>query len=131
MTPEPADALKAEEDVDQSIRSTLTRTVKQFRDDQMTDRAAALTYYGLLSLFPALIAMVSLIGIFGDPQTTTQKITEIASAVGPKSATDTFRAPIESITSDRGPRVFSSLPGSASRSSRRPGTSGPSCGPPT
>ena len=33
----------------------------------MTDWAAALTYYGLLSLFPALIALVSIIGLFGDP----------------------------------------------------------------
>ena len=50
---------------------TLKRTVSEFQEDNLTDWAAALTYYGLLSLFPALIAMVSLIGIFGDPQTTT------------------------------------------------------------
>ena len=34
----------------------------------MTDWAAALTYYGLLSLFPALIALVSILGLFGDPE---------------------------------------------------------------
>ena len=33
----------------------------------MTDWAAALTYYGLLALFPALIALVSVVGLFGDP----------------------------------------------------------------
>ena len=52
----------------QSILPTLKRTVTEFMEDNLTDWAAALTYYGLLSLFPALIAMVSLIGLFGDPQ---------------------------------------------------------------
>ena len=46
---------------------TLKRTVLEFREDGMTDWAAALTYYGLLSLFPALIALVSIVGLFGDP----------------------------------------------------------------
>ncbi len=102
MTPEADDRAGAEEPLDPSVRAILARTVRRFRDDQMTDRAAALTYYGLLSLFPALISLVSLLGIFGDPQATTLKITEIVSAVGPKAATDTFQAPIDSITSNRG-----------------------------
>ena len=67
----------------------------------MTDWAAALTYYGLLSLFPALIALVSVLGLFGDPQTTTRQITEIVTQIGPSSAADTFSGPIESITSNR------------------------------
>jgi membrane protein len=41
------------------------RTVKEFRDDNLTDWAAALTYYGLLALFPALIALVSIVGLLG------------------------------------------------------------------
>ena len=68
----------------------------------MTDWAAALTYYGLLSLFPALIALVSILGIFGDPETTTAAITDIVTQIGPSSAADTFSGPIESITSNRG-----------------------------
>lgn len=78
--------------------ATLKRTVKEFREDGMTDWAASLTYYGLLSLFPALIAMVSLIGIFGDPKSTTQSLTEIITELGPSSAAETFKGPIESIT---------------------------------
>jgi len=81
---------------------TLKRTVKEFSEDNMTDWAAALTYYGLLALFPALIAMVSLVGIFGDPQSTTQKVTEIVTQIGPKSAADTFAGPIKSVTSNKG-----------------------------
>ncbi len=82
--------------------ATLKRTVTEFREDNLPDWAAALTYYGLLSLFPALIAMVSLIGIFGDPKSTTQSLTEIITELGPESAAETFSGPIESIVENRG-----------------------------
>ena len=81
--------------------ATLKRTATEFSEDNLTDWAAALTYYGLLALFPALIAMVGVIGLFGDPQSTTQKVTEIVTSIGPKSAAQTFSDPIETITSNR------------------------------
>jgi membrane protein len=81
--------------------ATLKRTFTEFSEDNMTDWAAALTYYGLLSLFPALIALVSIVGIFGDPQSTTKTITQIVSELGPSSAAQTFAKPIQSITSHR------------------------------
>ena len=68
----------------------------------MSDWAAALTYYGLLSLFPALIALVSIIGLFGDPQKTTQTITDMVTQLGPQSAAETFAGPVKSITANRG-----------------------------
>jgi membrane protein len=71
---------------------TLKRTLTEFQEDNLSDWAAALTYYGLLALFPALIAMVSLLGIFGDPQTTTAKLTEIITELGPESGAETFEA---------------------------------------
>ena len=80
----------------------LRRTVSEFRDDALTDRAAALTYYAVLSIFPALIALVSIVGLFGDPRATTDALTEIVEDVGPGSAADTFAGPIEQITSNRG-----------------------------
>src|ERR1051325_3545450 len=82
--------------------ATLKRTVSEFQEDNLTDWAAALTYYGLLSLFPALIAMVSLIGIFGDPKSTTESLTEIITDLGPASAAETFEGPIKSITESQG-----------------------------
>ena len=82
--------------------ATIKRTATEFQEDNLSDWAAALTYYGLLSLFPALIAMVSLIGIFGDPKSTTQSLTEIISEIGPASAAETFKGPIESITESSG-----------------------------
>ncbi|HSJ18227.1 MAG TPA: YihY/virulence factor BrkB family protein [Solirubrobacterales bacterium] len=81
--------------------ATLKRTATEFSEDNLTDWAAALTYYGLLSLFPALIALVSIVGLFGDPQSTTQKVTDIVTQIGPESAAQTFSGPIESITSNR------------------------------
>jgi membrane protein len=80
---------------------TLRRTVTEFMDDNLTDWAAALTYYGLLSLFPALLAITALVGLFADPDSTTRELTEIVTRIGPDTAADTFAGPIESITSNR------------------------------
>jgi membrane protein len=80
----------------------LRRTFAEFRDDGLGDWAAALTYYGLLSLFPALIALVSILGLVGDPQTTTRKVTEVITEIGPDSAAETFAGPVRSIASDQG-----------------------------
>jgi membrane protein len=82
--------------------AVLRRTVTEFQDDQLTDRAAALTYYAVLSIFPALIALVSIVGLVGDPRTTTDSLTEIVETLGPSSAAETFQGPIEQLTSNRG-----------------------------
>ena len=79
----------------------LRRTITEFSEDNLTDQAAALTYYGLLALFPALIALVSIVGLFADPQSTSQTITDIVTQVGPSSAASTFSGPIQSITSNQ------------------------------
>jgi membrane protein len=79
----------------------LRRTASEFSEDNLTDWAAALTYYGLLSMFPALIALVAIVGLFADPQATAQKITEIVTAIGPSSGAQTFEGPIKSITSNQ------------------------------
>jgi membrane protein len=86
---------------DRSKLATLKRTVSEFREDNLMDWAAALTYYSLLSLFPALIALVSIIGLFADPRAATETITDIVSEIGPETAADTFAGPIESITANR------------------------------
>ena len=52
-----------------SWRDVLKRTVKEFREDNLTDWAAALTYYGVLSLFPMLIVLVAVLGVFGQATT--------------------------------------------------------------
>ena len=80
---------------------TLKRTFKEFSEDNMTDWAASLTYYGLLSLFPALIALVSVIGLVADPTSATKTITDIVSKISPGANTETFSGPIMSITSHK------------------------------
>ena len=47
----------------------LKRTVREFREDNLTDRAAALTYYGVLAIFPAMIVLVSILGLIGESAT--------------------------------------------------------------
>jgi membrane protein len=77
---------------------TLRRSVSEFLEDGLTDWAAALTYYGLLSLFPALLVLSSLIGLFADPDAITDIVVELA----PASAADALAGPIDSITSNPG-----------------------------
>ena len=81
---------------------TLKRTAQEFQEDNLTDWAATLTYYGLLSLFPALIVLVSIVGLVGDPESTTNTLTDIVNRVGPDTAADTFEGPIEQLTESRG-----------------------------
>jgi membrane protein len=84
------------------FKPVLSATVGAFKANQLSDWAAALTYYGLLALFPAVIALVSIIGLVGDAETTTRKVTEVITEIGPDSAADTFRGPVESIATHRG-----------------------------
>lgn len=87
-------------------KAALRRTFDGFRSDQVTDLAAGLTYYAVLALFPALIALVSIVGLFGDPEATTRTIADIVSDLGPETAADTFNGPIESLTANRGTAGF-------------------------
>jgi membrane protein len=52
-----------------SWSAVLKRTVREFREDNVTDWAAALTYYGVLSIFPMLLALISVVGLIGQSAT--------------------------------------------------------------
>jgi len=79
----------------------LKRTVTEFKNDNLTDWAAALTYYTILSIFPALIALVSILGLVGQNPQTTNALLDIVNKLGPSSAVDTFRGPIESLITNK------------------------------
>src|SRR3954468_1729118 len=81
-----------------SWMGTLKRTFKEFKDDNLTDWAAALTYYAMLALFPAVIALVSILGLVIDKATITRVLTDTISSIGPSSAVDTFKKPIDQVT---------------------------------
>jgi membrane protein len=85
---------------------TLKRTAQEFQEDNLTDWAASLTYYGLLALFPALIVLVSIVGLVGDPRSTTDTLTEIVNNLGPDTAADTFAGPIRQLTESRSTAGF-------------------------
>jgi membrane protein len=82
-------------------KGTLERTFKEFKDDNLTDWAAALTYYGVLALFPALIALVSILGLVIDKATITRVLTDTISSIGPSSAVNTFKGPINQVTGNQ------------------------------
>jgi membrane protein len=85
-----------------SWAAVFKRTVREFRADNLTDWAAALTYYSILSIFPALIAFVSIVALVGQHPQTTNAILEIIDDIGPSSAVDTFRGPVETVMSNKG-----------------------------
>jgi membrane protein len=78
---------------------TIKRTVKEFSEDNLTDWAAALTYYGVLALFPALVALLSIIGLLTDPQ----KLTDALTAVVPQQSARTLTPVIEQIAGNSAP----------------------------
>jgi membrane protein len=70
----------------------LKRTVKEFNDDNLTDWAAALTYYAVLSLFPGLIVLTSALALLGD--TTTQELLKYVDQVAPGEAGELIKSSI-------------------------------------
>jgi membrane protein len=78
----------------------LKRTFKEFSDDNLTDWAAALTYYGVLAIFPALIVLVSILGLVGS--SATQPLIDNLGTVAPGPAKEIFTSAIENLQGDRG-----------------------------
>ncbi len=63
------------------------KTAREFSKDQCTDLAAALTYYAVLALFPAMIAVLSLVGLVGQGPKTAKTITDVLGQAGLSSKT--------------------------------------------
>ena len=89
----------------------LKRTVKQFGEDQLTTWAAALTYFGILSLFPMLLAMVSLLGVIGP--SATQPLLDNLGSVAPGPAKDILTNVLTSLESNQGGSLVALLIGLA------------------
>ena len=79
---------------------TLKRTFKEFSADNITDWAAALTYYSILAIFPAIIALVSIIGLLGD--SLTQPLLDNVGKLAPGPAKDILTNAITNLASNKG-----------------------------
>jgi len=88
---------------------TIKRTLKEFSEDNLTDWAAALTYYGVLALFPALIALLSIVGLLTDPV----KLSDAITAVVPQQSARTLTPVIEQIAGNTGAAGFGLILGLA------------------
>ncbi|ADT99828.1 YihY/virulence factor BrkB family protein [Mycolicibacterium gilvum] len=75
----------------------LRKTAREFTHDQCTDLAAALTYYAVLSLFPALVVVMSLLGVIGQSERTADAVLGIVDDVSPGAAVDVLREPIQQL----------------------------------
>ncbi len=84
-----------------SWKEILKRTMREFQEDNLTDWAAALTYYAVLALFPGLIVLVALLGLLGQFPDTFVALLDIVRQVGPDSAVETFEGPISSVIAEK------------------------------
>jgi membrane protein len=80
--------------------TVLKRTVKEYKADNLPDLAAALTYYGVLAIFPMLIVLVSILGLIGN--SVTQPLIDNLGKVAPGAAKQIFTSAITNIQSNQG-----------------------------
>lgn len=85
--------------------SDLKGAFARFREDEITDKAAALTYYALLSLFPALLLAVSLLGVFGQQSLIGDTVEYLRSAGMPDDTVRPISQFMESAIESRGTAV--------------------------
>ncbi len=84
--------------------STLKRAAKEFSDDKLTHWAAALTYYAVLSIFPALLVLVSILGLMGD--SAIRPLMENLETVAPGPAREIMTGALENVQQGGGSGVL-------------------------
>jgi len=83
---------------------TLKRTAKEFSDDNLTHWAAALTYYAVLAIFPALLAVVSILGLIGS--SAIQPLIDNLSTVAPGPAKEILTGTLKGLQQGGGAGVL-------------------------
>ncbi len=76
--------------------------VKEFTKDGCTDLAAGLTYFAVLSIFPALLALVSILGLVGEPEQTKKTILDVLGQLGQGKVVDTVSGPLDQMVNSSG-----------------------------
>lgn len=103
--PAPDDARKPHRPTDvtkPSWKYIAKKTLREFTKDQCPDLAASLTYYSVLSIFPALLALVSLLGLFGDAQKTTSALLDVVQGFAPGDTVKTLSPVVQELASSSG-----------------------------
>jgi len=78
------------------------KTLREFSDDECTDQAAGLTYYAVLAVFPAMLALFSLLGLVVDSSKSVKAITDIMKPLVSKDTLNTFTPVLEDLASSQG-----------------------------
>ena len=88
----------------ESWKGVFRRALREFNEDKVTDWAAALTYYGVLSIFPMLLALISLLGLFG--QSATQPILDNLNSIAPGPAKTIITQAIQNLQRSQGAGIM-------------------------
>lgn len=80
----------------------LRKTAREFSRDQCTDVAAALTYYAVLALFPAAIALLSLVGVAGQGPETVRTLMDVVRDIGASGVADTLEPTLTEMSNTPG-----------------------------
>jgi membrane protein len=105
VTPDPEDSRKPDSPTDLTGRSwiyVLRKTLREFGDDHCTDLAAGLTYYAVLALFPAAIALVSLLGVVGQAQNSVKTVLDVLRPLVSPSTLNTIQPALTNIATSPG-----------------------------
>ncbi len=85
----------------------------RFRRDQVTDNAAALTYYSLLSLFPALLFCAAVLGVFGQQGLIDHAAHYLRDAGAPPDTVNSVTSALKSAQEQRGTAAVAMVVGLA------------------
>ena len=102
--PAPDDPRKPDNPTDLTKRSwfyVLRKTWREFSDDQCTDLAAALTYYAVLSIFPAAIALLSILGVVGQADKSVDTVVDVLEPLVSPEVLGDIRPTLETLASNQ------------------------------
>jgi membrane protein len=75
----------------------LRRTARSFHDDRALDMAAGLTFYGVLAVGPAVIALVSVLSLLGQSADVVTRVLDAAAELGPDAAVETVERVLDAL----------------------------------
>ena len=104
-TPDPDSDHKPDAPTDLHKRSwkyVARKVMREFSKDQLTDQAAALTYYSVLAIFPALLALISILGVVGQSGAAVDTVLDILRPLVAPSTIEAIEGPIRNLADSQG-----------------------------